>query len=522
MRIGVDVGGTNTDAVLMQGNSVRAVAKTPTTDDVVDGIAASVDSVLKQASADKSDINAVMIGTTHFINALVEQRRLSRIGLIRIGYPATTSIPPLFGWPAALGAQVRGHVALVGGGHEYDGRLIAPLDERAIASAAREFRALGLRSIAISSVFAPLRRDMEDRACEIVLNEIPNAAVSLSADFGRIGLLERENATAINATLIDLAGHVVGAFGLALRRLGIDAPFFISQNDGTLMSADYAARHPVMTFASGPTNSIRGAALLAGKMDAIVVDVGGTTTDIGALRGGFPREAALATEFGGIRTNFRMPDLVSIGIGGGSLVDQHGTVGPQSVGSAITSRALIFGGDVLTATDLVVAASLADVGDRARVTHLSRSLIDAGLADIRARVERAIDAIKLSAGAMPVVLVGGGSILLPDNLAGASRVIRPDHSSVANAVGAAIAQAGGEIDRCYAYDEVGRDEAMAEARAGAIESAVASGADRRTVVITDVEEVALAYVPGRTTRIRIRAVGDMQIAPGKSGAENSA
>src|SRR6185295_18490588 len=203
----------------------------------------------------------------------------------------------------------------------------------------------------------------------IVGEELPDAAISLSHEIGRIGLLERENATIMNACLRDLAVNIVEAFHAALDEFGIDAPVYLSQNDGTLMTVDFAERYPVATFASGPTNSMRGAAFLSGLADCAVIDIGGTTSDVGILQHGFPREAAVAVEIGGVRTNFRMPDVLSLGIGGGSHVD-GAEVGPQSVGYELTSRALVFGGDVLTATDLAVAAGLADIGDRDRVAGL--------------------------------------------------------------------------------------------------------------------------------------------------------
>src|SRR5256884_6508717 len=124
----------------------------------------------------------------------------------------------------------------------------------------------------------------------------------------------------MNACLRDLAVHIVEAFDSALRQVGIKAPLFLSQNDGTLMSVDYAERYPVATFASGPTNSMRGAAFLSGERDCAVVDVGGTTSDVGVLQHGFPREASVAIDIGGVRTNFRMPDVFSLGLGGGSIV----------------------------------------------------------------------------------------------------------------------------------------------------------------------------------------------------------
>src|SRR4029453_16162474 len=98
-----------------------------------------------------------------------------------------------------------------------------------------------------------------------------------------------------------------------------DAPVYLSQNDGTLMSVDFAERYPVATFASGPTNSMRGAALLSGEQDCAVVDIGGTTSDVGVLQHGFPREASVAVEIGGGRPNSRMPGVFSFGLGGGGL-----------------------------------------------------------------------------------------------------------------------------------------------------------------------------------------------------------
>src|SRR5205823_9911305 len=142
---------------------------------------------------------------------------------------------------------------------------------------------------------------------------------TLSSDIGRIGLLERENAAILNACLGQLARETVTAFRQAIADLGITAPLYITQNDGTLMSADYAEQYPVLTFASGPTNSMRGAAFLSGVRDAVVVDVGGTTSDVGVLRHGFPREASTEVEIARVRTNFRMPDIVSFGLGGGSI-----------------------------------------------------------------------------------------------------------------------------------------------------------------------------------------------------------
>jgi len=305
----------------------------------------------------------------------------------------------------------------------------------------------------------------------------------------------------------------VSAFDAALRESGISAPIYLSQNDGTLMTAEFVERYPVATFASGPTNSMRGAAFLSEQQDCAVVDVGGTTADIGLLQHGFPREAAMAVRVGGVRTNFRMPDVLSLGIGGGSLVQQNGqsTVGPESVGFELTSRALVFGGDTLTASDLAVADGRASFGDEALLAGVDRTVVREALAWVETRIAEAVDRMKTSPNPIPVVLVGGGSVLLRDRLEGASAVLRPEHFGVANAIGAAIAQVGGEVERVFALDRLSRNKALEQAKAEAAEKAVAAGALPGSVQIVDVEEVALAYLPGNATRIKVKAVGDLEL-----------
>jgi N-methylhydantoinase A/oxoprolinase/acetone carboxylase beta subunit len=512
MRIGIDVGGTNTDAVLMDGGTVLADVKTVTTPDVTLGIVKALRSLVDRSGVAADHIQGVMIGTTHFTNAVVEAKRLVPTAAIRLGLPATLALPPMVDWPDRLRAVLGGHVYLCHGGHEFDGREIAALDPDEIRRAAADIAAKGVRSVAVSSVFSPVNAELEEEAARILEDELPGIPISLSHEIGRVGLLERENATIVNASLRELAVTIVAAFRAALAELGIDAPVYLSQNDGTLMSVDYAERYPVSTFASGPTNSMRGAALLSGERDCAVVDIGGTTADIGLLRNGFPRDAAVAVEIGGVRTNFRMPDVLSLGLGGGSLVAGGAddvTVGPTSVGYELTSRALVFGGDTLTASDIAVAAGRADFGDRGAVAHIEPSLVKAALEQAERMIAEVVDRMKTSPEPIPVVVVGGGSILLGEELAGASRLVRPDYFAVANAIGAAIAQVGGEVERVFALDQMGREEALDEAKTEATAKAVAAGALESTVRIVEVDDVPLPYIPGNATRIKVKAVGDL-------------
>jgi hypothetical protein len=125
--------------------------------------------------------------------------------------------------------------------------------------------------------------------------------------------------------------------------------------------------------------------------------------------------------------------------------------------------------------------------------------------------EIAVDRMKTSAEAIPVIIVGGGSILITRPISGASEMIKPPHFAVANAIGAAIAQVGGETDRVFSLEKLGREEALAQARQEATQKAVTAGADPATIQIVDVEEVPLAYLPSSATRIRVKAVGDLAI-----------
>ena len=513
MRIGIDVGGTNTDAVLMDGANVVSSTKTPTTANVSEGIAKAMRGVIADSGINTAAIDGVMIGTTHFTNAVVERKRLTPTACIRLGLPATVCLPPMVDWPQDLRDLVGGNSHLAHGGHEFDGREISAYQPDEVRDIAARIRDAGLDAIAISSVFSPVNSSFEEQTADIVREAIPDANITLSSEIGRIGLLERENAAIMNSCLRGLAARTVDGFKAALDELQIRAPFYISQNDGTLMNADFAKEYPVLTFASGPTNSMRGAAFLSGLRDAIVVDVGGTTTDIGVLQHGFPRPAALAVDIGGVRTNFRMPDTYSIGLGGGSLIQREplwwGKVGPQSVGYELTSKALVFGGDVLTATDVIVAGGSEAIGDVGAVSGLDAELVAAVQARIMEMIAIAVDRMKTSATPVPVIVVGGGSILVTGDVEGASEIIKPEHFPVANAIGAAIAQVGGECDRIFSLAEMNREDALDQAKAEASERAVNAGADPSSIEIVDVEEVPLAYLPGNATRIMVKAIGDL-------------
>ena len=129
---------------------------------------------------------------------------------------------------------------------------------------------------------------------------------------------------------------------------------------------------------------------------------------------------------------------------------------------------------VLTTTDIVVAAGLENIGDRARVKHLRKETIETALTTIHRMADTAVDRMKTSAEPLPVILVGGGAILVSRDLQSASTVLRPEHSSVANAIGAAVAQVGGEVDRVFAVEGTTRDAVLGIAKREASDRAIAA------------------------------------------------
>ncbi|MCR2824780.1 hydantoinase/oxoprolinase family protein [Microbacterium sp. zg.Y909] len=509
LSIGVDVGGTNTDAVVLDGaGAVLAHTKRATTDDISSGIRAGIADVLAALGDDRDRVSRVMLGTTHATNAIVQRRGLDRVAMIRLGAPAATEYPPLTGWPRDLVDMVLAGSAMLGGGHMVDGTPIAPLERDGILRFVDGLESFD--AIAVAGIFSPSSPDQELEVADLLRRHLgPDARVFLSQDIGPTGLLERENATLLNAALYSVARSVTDGLAEVVAAEGLDAATFFAQNDGTLMSLDHAAQYPVLTIGSGPANSIRGAAYLSGHDDAIVIDVGGTTSDLGVVVGGFPRESTLPREIGGVRTNFRMPDILSIAIGGGTIVDvATGRVGPESVGYRINEEALLFGGSTPTLTD---AAALRGnpIGGR-RLPALSSATsaaLEAAMAHIAARLEDAVEQLALGRMDLPLVVVGGGGFLVPDSLASAGEILRPHHGGVANAVGAAISLAGGRADQMAPMGE--RETAIEQASEAAIAKAIQAGADPLQVSVVEVHETHVPYTAQPTVNVTVKAAGPL-------------
>lgn len=507
-RIGIDVGGTNTDAALIDGGRVIATVKTPTTADVTSGVQNALAKIIEATAGQARSASLVIIGTTHFVNAVVERQRLNRVAAVRLCLPCTTALTPGCDWPDDLREKVLDAHHLLPGGFELDGREVSPLDEAATRAVARRIADSGVRSVAVTAIFSPVSNTHEARAREWLLDECPDMMVTLSSDIGRLGLLERENVALLNASLTDLARATTRAFRDAMAASGLSARLLLTQNDGTVISAETAERLPVLCISSGPTNSMRGAAFLSGIENAAVVDVGGTTSDIGMLKNGFPRESNTVVEIGGVRTLFRIPDVLSLPLGGGSIVRGHPRrLGPDSVGFRLLQQARVFGGDTLTATDVAVRAGWAAIGNASRVKGVDAEAVRWFEAEVRRMLEQGIDRMKTQAGDVKLLAVGGGAFLVPQQLAGVSEVVGFAHADAANAVGAALSKVSGDVDQVFAG--LPRDEAIARATELARERALAAGGTPETLAVVEMEDLPMPYMPADTRRIRVRVAAEL-------------
>ena len=512
LRVGIDVGGTNTDAVVMDDNDrILARTKQATTTDVTAGIQAALSAVIHQLGDDAARIGRVMLGTTHATNAILERRALGRVGAIRLGAPATLSLNPMESWPVDLRETVCADSVILRGGHYIDGRRISDLDEEGIVEFAESLRGQA-DAIAVTGVFSPASTEDELRAAALVREVLGrDFPVSMSHEIGSLGIVERESATILNAALFGVAGQVIRALDDVLLASDLDVETYFAQNDGTLMAVEFAEQFPILTIGSGPANSLRGAAYLSGEPDAIVVDVGGTSSDLGVLIGGFPRESAAAVDIGGVRTNFRMPDILSIALGGGTIVSgtpDEPIIGPRSVGYRVVQEALAFGGSTPTLTDAGIVTGLSSIGTHA-IDDSATALLIAAIGRIDELFVDAVDRVSLGKTTLPLVAVGGGAYLVPDALAGVAAVIRPENGDVANAVGAAIAWVSGRSDGIYTQGVDFKDSLQASYDE-ATQRAVAAGADPDRVEIVEHVEVPLAYLTTPAVRVRVKAAGPLR------------
>lgn len=328
--IGIDTGGTYTDAVaLAGGHRVIASAKALTTHwDLSVGLGAALRSVLDALpESARQRISLVSVSTTLATNAVVENR-FSPICAILVGFNDRMAAE------TGIEKQLGGAVVRVRGGHDPTGIEEEPLDEAVIAAAVRDF-APQVEAFAVAAQFSVRNPEHELRVRELI-RAVCGKPVTCSHELSaQLNAPKRALTAALNARLVPHIRHLLEAVGETLERLGLGAPLMVVKGDGTLMRASVALEYPIETVLSGPAASVVGAAFLTGLKDFAVADMGGTTTDVAMIIDERPVVRADGAVIGGWRTMVQAIDVHTSGLGGDSEVhfdrEARLKVGPRRV-----------------------------------------------------------------------------------------------------------------------------------------------------------------------------------------------
>jgi N-methylhydantoinase A/oxoprolinase/acetone carboxylase beta subunit len=327
--LGLDTGGTFTDAVLLGGGRrVIASAKALTTPwNLAIGIGKAIRAVLGQlpSGAGRGDVTLVSVSTTLATNAVVENR-FSPVCTLLIGFDDAMTER------SGVGKRGTGAVVRIQGGHSATGEEWRALDEAAVRAAVAEHESR-VEAFAVTANFSVRNPAHELRARQIIrgLSKKPvTCAHELSS---KLDAPRRALTAVLNARLTPQIRHLIEALTQVLAEESIDAPLMIVKGDGSLMRADVALEYPVETILSGPAASVVGAGFLTGIADFVVSDMGGTTTDVAVVSNGRPAVRAEGALVGGWRTMVEAVDVRTVGLGGDSEVyfDRRVrlTVGPR-------------------------------------------------------------------------------------------------------------------------------------------------------------------------------------------------
>ncbi|WP_161600829.1 hydantoinase/oxoprolinase family protein [Teichococcus oryzae] len=375
MEIGIDIGGTFTDAVCRQSNGRLRLLKVPSTpDDPARAVGVALSELL--GDGDGAAVRRFLHGTTVATNAILEGNT-ARVALI-----TTTG----FGDVIEIGRMIRSvnydliltpqtPVGLIPPERRYevhgrigaDGAVVEPLDEEGVAEAARQLAAEGVQAVAICFLFSFLNPAHERRAREIIEAECPGVAVSLSSDVDpAIREYERTCATAFDAALKPVMDSYLARIEGIIAKRGIRAPLQVMHSRGGLLGSGEARRRPVRLTLSGPSAAAIGAASVlrqAGFSEGISIDVGGTSADVALISGG---AAVLRTDgrIGSFPVRVPTADVVAVAAGGGSIawIDATGAlrVGPRSAGADPGPACYRRGGTMPTVLDASVVLGLVD------------------------------------------------------------------------------------------------------------------------------------------------------------------
>ncbi len=447
VRVGIEIGHTLTAAAVDRRGTLVATARTSPGGDPASDVAAAVAALLAPGAIAREQVRAVMVACAYAEEALARRELLGRVAVVRLAARLDPVLEPLVTWPPELRAAIGARAAVLAGGRELDGSPAAALDE----SGLRRFleASAGVEAVAIAGQLSVAAPDDEVRAAEVAWEVLGRLPVAVSHELGGAGLLERENAAILDAALSRRAGEIADGIRAGLEDAGIRARAYVVRDDGTLATLEYVRGHPTCALDGRAASGIRGAGHLAGFGDALVCDADERGAVVGRLSGGHPRERDAAA-VGGVAISVRAPELVAVAR---TARERPGTSWAELLGDAI-------------------------------------------------------DGMKERHAGEPLIAVGSAHARVPDALPGVSRVVRPPHAEWARAIGAATAAVSGFVERLFpaGVDAQTRQRITATI---AHERAVLAGAEPAGVVVDELEEIPLTYLPDLGVRVRARALGPL-------------
>lgn len=458
-RLAVDIGGTFTDIVALEEKSgMLHLAKVPSTpEDPANGFINGIDQITDQASIPSTDIAAVFHGTTVATNAILE-RKYSKLGLIITkGYRealevARQTVPGEFGditwWIKPERVVPLEFVREVNARIDVAGQTVTEVDAEEVRAVAEEFRALGIKALAVSLLHS-YRNPVHEQEIRDIIEEIyPECFISISSDILReYREYERTNTTCLNTALMPLLSSYHDKLERHLRGQNIDVPFYIMRSSGGLAQAEEISRLPIAAALSGPAAGVIAASHfgeLSGYPDVICFDVGGTSADICLVENGKPRMLTEGrVDIYDVKTP--MIDIHTVGAGGGSIAWLAGgvslKVGPDSAGAAPGPVCYDRGGDKPTVTDANLVLG-----------RISASLAGGGIELNREKAAGAIDAIATELGLDTVAAADGILRIAIENMAAGIRTVSVKRGRDPRDYALVAFGGAGPLHACYLAD----------------------------------------------------------------------
>lgn len=546
MILGIDVGGTHTDAVLIDHFIIRKKAKVPTdAHNLLNSLLQVTTTIL--AAEDPAKLQRVVLSTTLSTNAIV-QNKIKRVGMIIASGP---------GLPPSL-LPVPQNTCFIAGYVNHRGIIAADINKEEIQDVGAKLSQEGIDLLGVVGKFSTRNPEQELKIAEILSSRFRHASLGHRMS-GHLNFRRRIATTYLNSAIWDLYQRFVQDVLQFVRQQGINVPIYILKADGGTFELARSADYPAQTILSGPAASIMGVlSMVKCNEDAIALDIGGTTTDIAVFADGVPLLESLGVTIEGHKTLIRGLRTRSIGLGGDSIVRcENGKlmIGPQREGPAAA-----LGGPFPTPTDAMIVLNLTTIGERDKavialepiarlldksVEETAQQIFEEACRKIVAAVLSFIEEInnqpvytihemlegrKISPKALYVV--GGPAAAMAGPLGGylACTLFIPEHSEVANAVGAALARTTAELTiladterRLLTIGEEGiqipipsrftSEEAIAVGRERLREKALAMGAKEEDLEIEVIENqefnmVRDSYTAGKNIRVKL------QVKPG--------